>query len=109
VVSTERKVYVGLGSLMGATLQQFKKWLRTLTPYQSLFVVSLPLLIIEPLKIFALIFAGRGHWLAGATIMIGMYGVSIFLVDRLFHVVKPQLLRLKWFATLWQKWIAFRK
>jgi hypothetical protein len=36
--------------------------------------------------------------------IIAAYGCSLLLVERLFHVVKPKLLTLPWFARLWD-WV----
>ena len=59
-----------------------------------------PLTLVEPLKMAALLVAGKGHWLSG-TGMIVDYAASLFIVERLFRVVKPKLLMLHWFATTW--------
>jgi hypothetical protein len=54
----------------------------------------LPLLLVEPLKLVALIIAGKGHWLTGTGVMIGAYAASLICVERLFLAVKPKLLML---------------
>jgi hypothetical protein len=61
----------------------------------------LPIIVVEPLKIVALLVAGHGHWLSGTGILIAAYVVSLFFVERLFKVVKPKLMTLSWFATPW--------
>jgi hypothetical protein len=38
-----------------------------------LILILLPLLLVEPLKLAALVIAGKGHWLAGTGIIIGAY------------------------------------
>src|ERR1700751_2645296 len=77
-------------------------------PYKSLALLFVPLLIIEPLKIAGVAFAGLGHWVAGACIIVGAYAAGILVVDRLFRVVKSRLLTLKWFAALGTVWDAAR-
>ena len=72
------------------------------SPYLSLLVLLVPLLLVEPLKIAALFVAGKGHWITGTGILVGAYIVSLFFVERLFKVVKPKLLMLPWFAQLWR-------
>ena len=72
------------------------------SPYLSLLVLLVPLLLVEPLKIAALFVAGEGHWITGTGILVGAYIVSLFFVERLFKVVKPKLLMLPWFAQLWR-------
>ena len=75
-------------------------------PYKSLALLFVPLLIVEPLKIAGVAFAGLGHWVAGACIIVGAYAAGLLVVDRLFRVVKSKLLTMKWFAalgTIWDK------
>jgi len=69
-------------------------------PYLSLILVFVPLLLL-PLKLVALVLAGKGHWISGTGILIAAYAVSLLLVERLFKVLKPKLLTLNWFAESW--------
>jgi hypothetical protein len=48
--------------------------------------------------------AGEGHWITGTFMMIAAYGCSLLFVERLFRIVRPKLLRLPWFARLWN-WV----
>ena len=79
--------------------------LKNLTPYQSLLVLGVPLAIIEPFKLIAVVVAGDGHFIAGVLVMICAYGCSLFVTERLFTIVKPKLLTLPWFAFAW-RWFA---
>jgi hypothetical protein len=45
-------------------LSAIRRRIRQLGPYQSLMLLLLPLLLVEPLKLVALVVAGKGHWLA---------------------------------------------
>jgi hypothetical protein len=85
-----------------------RRHLQKLTPYLSLAVLLLPLLLVEPLKLVALVVAGKGHWLTGTEMIVGTYIVSLFVVERLFRAVKPKLMMLGWFATLWARFVTFR-
>ena len=78
-----------------------RRRLQKISPYLSLVLLLVPLLIVEPLKIAALFIAGKGHWLTGTGMLIGAYSVSLLFVERLFRVVKPKLMTLPWFAKLW--------
>jgi hypothetical protein len=73
-------------------------------PYKSLALLFVPHLIVEPLKIAGVAFAGLGHWVAGACMIVGAYAVGLLAVDRLFRVVKSKLLTMKWFAALGKIW-----
>ena len=78
-----------------------RRRIQQISPYLSLMLLLVPLLLVEPLKIAALFVAGKGHWIAGTGILVGAYIVSLFFVERLFRVVKPKLLMLPWFANVW--------
>jgi hypothetical protein len=76
--------------------------------YLSLLLLSIPVILVEPLKIVSLYVAGKGYWLTGTGIIIGAYALSLFFVERLFRALKPKLLMLGWFAKLWTLFTAFR-
>jgi hypothetical protein len=89
-------------------LHSISRFLKRLTPYQSLLVLAVPLAIIEPLKLIAVIVAGDGHFFAGVLVMICAYACSLFVTERLFTIVKPKLLTLLWFATIWNWYLTIR-
>jgi hypothetical protein len=72
-----------------------------LGPYQSLLLLAIPTAIVEPLKLIAVAIAGDGHWITGTVVIIAAYATSLLFVERLFVIVKPKLLKLRWFARLW--------
>jgi hypothetical protein len=83
-------------------------FLNRLGPYQSLLILAVPLAIVEPLKLIALLVVGGGHFIAGLVIMICAYAGSLFITERLFVVLKPKLLSLPWFAVAWQWFVTIR-
>src|SRR5258708_30413212 len=89
-------------------LVALRRRIQQLGPYQSLALMLLPLLLVEPLKIVALLVAGHGHWLTGTGMLIVAYGVSLVVVERLFKVVKFKLMTMNWFADLWRWFTAVR-
>jgi hypothetical protein len=82
-------------------LASARRQIQQLGPYQSLALMLLPILLVEPLKIVALFVAGNGHWLTGTGIMMAAYAVSLVFVERLFKVVKSKLMTMNWFANMW--------
>ena len=70
-------------------------------PYQSLAVLVLPLCLVEPSKLVAVALIGEGHWLTGTAMITAAYAASLLLVERIFIIVKPRLLKLHWFAKGW--------
>jgi hypothetical protein len=89
-------------------LASARRHIQQLGPYQSLALMLLPILLVEPLKIVALFVAGSGHWLTGTGMMIAAYAVSLVFVERLFKVVKSKLMAMNWFARIWTWYTAMR-
>ena len=86
----------------------FRCFLRTLGPYQSLLVLAVPLAVVEPTKMLAVFIIGEGRFITGVIVMICAYAGSLLVTERLFAIVKPKLLKLPWFATLWHWFVAVR-
>ena len=91
------------------SLLYLRRVIRRLGPYASLALLALPLAIVEPMKLVAVVVCGAGHWMTGTFVLIGAYALSIFFVERLFKLVKPQLLKLRWFATVWTWFVGVRR
>ena len=79
-----------------------------LPPYPSLFVLAVPLAIVEPLKLVAVALMGDGHLVTGALAILCAYAGSLFVTERLFVIVKPKLLKLPWFAAVWEPFVRTR-
>ena len=86
-----------------------KRTLERLRPYPSLLMLALPAAVVEPLKLVAVAVAGKGHWITGTAMIVACYAFSLLVIERLFVVVKPKLLTIAWFATLWERFVAVRK
>jgi hypothetical protein len=54
------------------------RYFERLGPYPSLFLLAVPLAIIEPLKLVAVVIFGSGHWLTGTLVMLGSYALACF-------------------------------
>ncbi|WP_247893893.1 hypothetical protein [Azospirillum endophyticum] len=87
------------------------RWVAGLRPYPSLILVLVPLAVLEPAKpVGAWLFA-TGRPMAGVAVIVGAELIKITLVERLFHVAKPKLLTIGWFAwgyvrvTAWLAWL----
>jgi hypothetical protein len=85
-----------------------KRSIERLSPYQSLLLLAVPASLVEPLKLVAVAVAGEGHWITGTAMLVAAYAASLLLVERLFVLTKPKLLRLRWFARLWCRLIILR-
>jgi hypothetical protein len=85
-----------------------RRRLQKISPYLSLILLLVPFALVEPLKLAALIVAGKGHWMTGTGMMIAAYAASLLVVERLFKIVKPKLMTLNWFSKLWTGFTAIR-
>jgi hypothetical protein len=85
-----------------------RAWIESLGPYQSLLLLVVPACLVEPMKLAALAVAGEGHWITGTGLIVAAYAASLLLVERLFLIVKPKLLTLPWFASVWARFVALR-
>jgi hypothetical protein len=82
-------------------LRKLRDSIEELGPYQSLALLALPVCLVEPSRLVAVALIGDGHWLTGTATMTAAYTASLVLVERIFLVVKPRLLKLHWFAKGW--------
>ena len=89
-------------------LASLRRRIQKLTPYFSLLILAVPVLLVEPFKFVAVVVAGKGHWLTATGMILCAYAVSLFFVERLFRAVKPKLLMLDWFAKLWARYTTLR-
>lgn len=89
-------------------LSRVRRSIEALGPYPSLFLLAIPISIVEPLKLAAVAIAGEGHWMAGTIVIACAYVASLLVVERLFRIVKPKLLKLPWFDRLWNWLVALR-
>jgi hypothetical protein len=87
---------------------RIRRVIENLGPYQSLALLLVPICIVEPMKLAAVALAGDGHWFTGTVVIIVAYGTSLLLVERLFKIVKPKLLKLRWFARISSSLIRIR-
>jgi hypothetical protein len=83
-------------------------WLERRGPYQLLAILALPLATVEPAKLVAVALLGKGHWLTETIGLIVAYGLSIFVIERIFRIAKPKLLTLRWFAKAWRWFMSAR-
>jgi hypothetical protein len=89
-------------------LGRLRKRIERLPPYPSLFILTAPLVVVEPLKLATVFIAGEGHWITSGLVMLFAYAVSLFVTHWMFVVVKPKLLTLPWFARAWARFSTAR-
>lgn len=99
-----RPLFRYLGGL--APFAALGRMLKRLPPYVALLVIAVPFVLIEPVKVFSLFWIGIGHFVSGTILLVLSYVVSLFVVERMFHVMHEQLLSIGWFAWAFEKVMA---
>lgn len=80
--------------------QRLGHWLGRLPPYAALVALGVPFVIIEPLKVVAIWWAGTGHVITGTIGLLLAHALSLLVVERIFHAVYVPLMRIAWLARL---------
>jgi hypothetical protein len=79
-------------------LRRLGAWIRSLRPYPSLALFSVPVIILEPVKPVAAYLAATGQMLSGiVTLVIGEL-LKLVLVERLFSLTRDKLMKIPAFA-----------
>ncbi|HJQ25512.1 MAG TPA: hypothetical protein VKA60_16450 [Blastocatellia bacterium] len=87
---------------------QIETLITNLPPYAALFCFAVPSLLLIPVKLVALYFISHGHALSGLLTVIGAKVAGTALVARLFTLTRPRLLRINWFAWVYERFVAFK-
>ncbi len=87
---------------------RLRAWIRSLRPYPSLALFSVPVLILEPIKPVAAYLAATGQVLCGAATLIVGELLKLVLVERLFHLTRDKLMRIPAFAWVYGKYAEVR-
>lgn len=80
-----------------APFRRLEAWIRTLGPYQTMALFVVPMVVIWPLKLFALYLIGAGRVVTGVLVLVGAKIVGVGIAERLFAVSRDKLLSVAWF------------
>ena len=83
-------------------LRRLKDWIRSLSPYPSLALFSVPVIVLEPIKPVAAYLAATGQFLSATVTSIFGELLKLVLVERLFNLTREKLMRIPAFARLYQ-------
>jgi len=79
-------------------LRKLRAWIRSLRPYPSLALFSVPVIILEPVKPVAAYLAATGQIVGSVfTLVVGEL-LKLVLVERLFSLTRDKLMRIPSFA-----------
>ena len=80
-----------------------------LPPYLALLVFGVPSLLLIPVKLIAFYFIAHGQETLGFLTVLTAKFVGTALVARLFTLTRPKLMRIGWFAWLYERFISFKE
>jgi hypothetical protein len=84
-------------------LRNLLAWIRSLRPYPSLALFSVPVIILEPVKPVAAYLAATGQIVSSVlTLTVGEI-LKLVLVERLFHLTRDKLMKIPAFAWAYDK------
>jgi hypothetical protein len=84
-------------------LRKLRAWIRSLRPYPSLALFSVPVIILEPVKPVAAYLAATGQVVSSVLTLIGGELLKLVLVERLFSLTRDKLMKIPAFAWAYTK------
>ena len=84
-------------------LKRLRAWIRSLRPYQSLALFSVPVIILEPVKPVAAYLAATGQIVGSVVTLIVGELLKLVLVERLFSLTRDKLMKIPAFAWAYTK------
>src|SRR6478736_9673603 len=85
-------------------LKRLRDWIKSLPPYLSLALFSVPVIVLEPIKPIAAYLAATGQFLSGAVTFIFGELLKLVLVERLFSLTREKLMKIPAFARLYESY-----
>ena len=79
-------------------LRRLRAWIRSLRPYPSLALFSVPVIILEPIKPVAAYLAATGQLVTSVVTLIVGELLKLVLVERLFSLTRDKLVKIPAFA-----------
>lgn len=88
--------------------RQIESLIAGLPPYAALAMFAAPSLLLIPVKLTALYLIAHGHPALGLIAVIGAKIAGTALVARIYALTHTNLLRIGWFAWLYERFVAFK-
>ena len=79
-------------------LRRVRAWIRSLRPYPSLALFSVPLVLLEPVKPVSAYLAATGQVLSATLIFVTGELLKLVLVERMFSLTRAKLMKIAAFA-----------
>jgi hypothetical protein len=89
-------------------LRSIEAFIIGLPPYAALVFFAAPSLLLVPVKLVALYFMSHGQATLGLVTVVAAKLIGTALVARIFTLTRATLMRIGWFAWLYERFIAFK-
>lgn len=81
-------------------MHRLEAWVAARHRFTILVLLAIPFAIVEPLKVLALLWIGRGAVVPGGILLAFAYLAGFVLVERVYSAGRDKLLTIGWFAWL---------
>ena len=103
-----------LGNLMRwigqlPVIRNIENLIRRAPPWLALACFAIPLVTLLPFKLAGLWLLGQGHVFSGVGVFLSAKVVGTALGARIFALTRPALMRMAWFARLWEGFVRLRE
>jgi hypothetical protein len=78
--------------------RSIERWIESLSPYSTLAVFLIPLILLEPVKPVSAYLIASGHFVSGVSALVFGEVLKILIVERIFHIGREKLMTIKAFA-----------
>lgn len=86
-----------------------KDFIRAAPPWLALALYGIPMLVLLPFKFAGIWLFARGHYVFGACIFMLAKISSTAVAAFLFSLTRPSLMRMDWFARLYERFLRLRE
>jgi hypothetical protein len=100
------RLAAAIGSL--PVLRAIELFIAGLPPYAALVFFATPSLLLLPVKLAAFYFMSHGQATLGLVTVVAAKILGTALVARIFTLTRPTLMRIGWFAWIYQRFIGFK-
>lgn len=91
-----------------APVAAVERWIATLPPYAALVTIALPTTLLLPLKFVAVWLLANEHFASATLLFFGAKVASTALIARIFILTKPALMRIGWFASIYNWFVPWK-
>jgi hypothetical protein len=91
-----------------APIAAIERMIAGLPPYAALFAIALPTTLLLPLKFVAVWLLANQHFATATLLFLGAKVASTALIARVFILTKPALMRIGWFARIYDWFVPWK-